>query len=457
MAPSPVDPSTAPIAAQPAAAGIPDPVAAAVAELAAELAAVTTRPWTLMEVCGGQTHAILRWGLDQLLPPGLRLIHGPGCPVCVTPAATLDAAQALARRPEVILCSYGDMLRVPGSGGSSLLTARAAGADVRLITAPIEALELARAHPRRQVVMLAVGFETTAPATALLARRALAEGLANLAILTAHVRVAPAMEALLAPEADPAAAPAVQGFLAAGHVCAVVGTDELRQRISARGVPVVVTGFEPLDLLRGVLACVRQLEAGQTALLNAYPRAVREGGNPAARALLEEVFTVVDRPWRGLGMIAGGGLALRGPFAALEARRRFGLPEDEDRAAAAAAAAPAPATATDALALAVAAQTAAPAAAASAAVPAAAPTDPPPPAPPLPQTPPPADRAALADNDPGDDPCIAGAILRGRALPSHCPAFGRRCTPEHPLGAPMVSSEGACAAYHRYRSAPTAP
>jgi hydrogenase expression/formation protein HypD len=457
MAPSPVDPSTAPIAAQPAAAGIPDPVAAAVAELAAELAAVTTRPWTLMEVCGGQTHAILRWGLDQLLPPGLRLIHGPGCPVCVTPAATLDAAQALARRPEVILCSYGDMLRVPGSGGSSLLTARAAGADVRLITAPIEALELARAHPRRQVVMLAVGFETTAPATALLARRALAEGLANLAILTAHVRVAPAMEALLAPEADPAAAPAVQGFLAAGHVCAVVGTDELRQRISARGVPVVVTGFEPLDLLRGVLACVRQLEAGQAALLNAYPRAVREGGNPAARALLEEVFTVVDRPWRGLGMIAGGGLALRGPFAALEARRRFGLPEDEDRAAAAAAAAPAPATATDALALAVAAQTAAPAAAASAAVPAAAPTDPPPPAPPLPQTPPPADRAALADNDPGDDPCIAGAILRGRALPSHCPAFGRRCTPEHPLGAPMVSSEGACAAYHRYRSAPTAP
>jgi len=455
MAPSPVDPSTAPIAAQSAAAGIPDPVAAAVAELAAELAAVTTRPWTLMEVCGGQTHAILRWGLDQLLPPGLRLIHGPGCPVCVTPAATLDAAQALARRPEVILCSYGDMLRVPGSGGSSLLTARAAGADVRLITAPIEALELARAHPRRQVVMLAVGFETTAPATALLARRALAEGLANLTILTAHVRVAPAMEALLAPEADPAAAPAVQGFLAAGHVCAVVGTDELRQRISARGVPVVVTGFEPLDLLRGVLACVRQLEAGQAALLNAYPRAVREGGNPAARALLEEVFTVVDRPWRGLGMIAGGGLALRGPFAALEARRRFGLPEDEDRSAAAPAPAAATATATDALA--VAAQTAAPAAAASAAVPAAAPTDPPPPAPPLPQTPPPADRAALADNESGDDPCIAGAILRGRALPSHCPAFGRRCTPEHPLGAPMVSSEGACAAYHRYRSAPTAP
>jgi hydrogenase expression/formation protein HypD len=459
MAPSPVEPSTAPIAAQPAAAGIPDPVAAAVAELAAELAAVTTRPWTLMEVCGGQTHAILRWGLDQLLPPGLRLIHGPGCPVCVTPAATLDAAQALARRPEVILCSYGDMLRVPGSGGSSLLTARAAGADVRLITAPIEALELARAHPRRQVVMLAVGFETTAPATALLARRALAEGLANLAILTAHVRVAPAMEALLAPETDPAAAPAVQGFLAAGHVCAVVGTDELRQRISARGVPVVVTGFEPLDLLRGVLACVRQLEAGQAALLNAYPRAVREGGNPAARALLEEVFAVVDRPWRGLGMIAGGGLALRGPFAALEARRRFGLPEDEDRAAAAAAPAPATATATATAtdALAVAAQTAAPAAAASAAVPAAAPTDPPPPAPPLPQTPPPADRAALADNDPGDDPCIAGAILRGRALPSQCPAFGRRCTPEHPLGAPMVSSEGACAAYHRYRSAPKAP
>jgi hydrogenase expression/formation protein HypD len=412
MAPAPERPDpqqAAPITAQPAAPGIPDPVAAAVAELAAELAAVTTRPWTLMEVCGGQTHAILRWGLDQLLPPGLRLIHGPGCPVCVTPAGTLDAAQALARRPEVILCSYGDMLRVPGSDGASLLSARAAGADVRLITAPIEALELARTHPQRQVVVLAVGFETTAPATALLARRALAEGLANLAILTAHVRVAPAMEALLAPAADPAAAPGVQGFLAAGHVCAVVGTAELRQRITARGVPVVVTGFEPVDLLRGVLACVRQLEAGRAALVNAYPRAVREDGNPAARALLEEVFTVVDRAWRGLGVIAGGGLALRGPFAALEARRRFGLAEDGD--------------------------------------PTAAPADPAPPA----------ERAELAADDLGEDPCIAGAILRGRALPPHCPAFGRRCTPEHPLGAPMVSSEGACAAYHRYRSAPTPP
>jgi hydrogenase expression/formation protein HypD len=298
---------------------------------------------------------------------------------------------------------------VPGSDGASLLSARAAGADVRLITAPIEALELARTHPQRQVVVLAVGFETTAPATALLARRALAEGLANLAILTAHVRVAPAMEALLAPAADPAAAPAVQGFLAAGHVCAVVGTAELRQRITARGVPVVVTGFEPVDLLRGVLACVRQLEAGRAALVNAYPRAVREDGNPAARALLEEVFTVVDRAWRGLGVIAGGGLALRGPFAALEARRRFGLAEDGD--------------------------------------PTAAPADPAPPA----------ERAELAADDLGEDPCIAGAILRGRALPPHCPAFGRRCTPEHPLGAPMVSSEGACAAYHRYRSAPTPP
>jgi hydrogenase expression/formation protein HypD len=329
---------------------------------------------------------------------------------------------------------------VPGSGGSSLLTARAAGADVRLITAPIEALELARVHPRRQVVFLAVGFETTAPATALLARRALSEGLGNLSILSAHVRVAPAMEALLAPEADPAATPVVQGFLAAGHVCAVVGTDELRQRISARGVPVVVTGFEPVDLLRGVLACVRQLEAGRAELVNAYPRAVREGGNPAARALLEEVFTVVDRPWRGLGVIAGGGLALRGPFAALEARRRFGLTANEDPAAAAGA----PAAA----------------AAQSAAAPmrsTAAPADPISPPLPLPEASPPADRPGRAGNDPGDDPCIAGAILRGRALPSHCPAFGRRCTPEHPLGAPMVSSEGACAAYHRYRSAPTAP
>jgi hydrogenase expression/formation protein HypD len=353
----------------------------AVRTLAAELAAITTRPWTLMEVCGGQTHAIVRWGLDQLLPPGMRLIHGPGCPVCVTPAATIDAALQLARRPEVILCSYGDMLRVPGSAsGDDLLGVRAGGGDVRLLTSPLQAIELALAHPERQVVFLAVGFETTAPATALLARQALALGLANLSLLVAHVRVAPAMAAILA---DPANR--VQGFLAAGHVGSVMGLPEL-EAISARyRVPVVVTGFEPADLLRGLLACVRRLEAGRPGLENAYGQVVRAEGNPAARALLAEVFTVVDRPWRGLGVIPGGGLDLASAYAELEARRRFGL------------------------------------------------------------------EGPVGDEERG--PCIAGQVLQGRATPDQCPAFGRDCTPEHPLGAPMVSSEGACAAWFRYRPA----
>ena len=250
-----------------------------VADLAARLAAQLRRPWTLMEVCGGQTHAIVRWGLDQLLPQGLRLIHGPGCPVCVTPAATLDAAIELARRPEVILCSYGDMLRVPGSApagdGGDLLGVRAAGGDVRLLTSPLQALELARRHPGRQVVFLAVGFETTAPATALLARQALATATANLSLLCAHVRVPPAMEAILMAPGN-----RVQGFLAAGHVCAVMGTAELEQLVARHRVPVVVTGFEPLDLMRGLLACVDLLEAGTPQVVNAYGRVVREGATP---------------------------------------------------------------------------------------------------------------------------------------------------------------------------------
>lgn len=369
--------------------------AAAVQALAAELAATATRPWTLMEVCGGQTHAILRWGLDQLLPADLHLIHGPGCPVCVTPADSLDAAIALALQPGMILTTYGDMLRVPGGSGTSLLEARAAGADVRLITAPLQALEIARAHPERQVVFLAVGFETTAPATALLARQSLALGITNLTILTAHVRVAPAMEALLAHEADGKDASSrgtvVQGFLAAGHVAAVIGTEELQDLVARRRRPVVVSGFTAEELLRGLLACLRQLEAGQARLANAYGSVVRPGGNREARALLAEVFTVVDRPWRGLGWIPGGGLALRGPFAALEARQRFGL----------------------------------------------------------------ADEASVCPEATAGstNPCIAGEVLRGRARPSQCPAFGSACTPEHPLGAPMVSGEGACAAYVRYRAA----
>jgi len=357
-----------------------------VTELAAELAATVSRPWTVMEVCGGQTHAILRWGLDQLLPPGLRLIHGPGCPVCVTPAERLDAALALAARPEVILCSYGDMLRVPGSAAGAdpvaatdLLGARAAGGDVRLLTSPLEALALAQAAPDREVVFLAVGFETTAPATALLLRQARALGLANLSVLLAHVRVAPAMEALLLEPANQ-----VQGFLAAGHVGAVMGTAELGQLVERHRVPVVVTGFEPADVMAGLLRLVQLLEAGTPALANAYGRVVRAQGNGVAQALLQEVFVVTDQPWRGLGCIAGGGFALAPDYRHFDALGRLGAPVVGPEPAAA-------------------------------------------------------------------SPCISGRILQGRALPAECPAFGRACTPEHPLGAPMVSSEGACAAYYRYR------
>ncbi|QNI71539.1 hydrogenase expression/formation protein HypD [Cyanobium sp. NS01] len=356
----------------------------AVTALAARLRATVTRPWTLMEVCGGQTHAIVRWGLDQLLPDGLRLIHGPGCPVCVTPAASINQALALARRPEVILCAYGDMLRVPGSEpGDDLLRVRAAGGDVRLLTSPLQAIALAQSHPAHQVVFLAVGFETTAPATALLAQQTARLGLANLSLLMAHVRVVPAMAAILAAPGNQ-----VQGFLAAGHVSTVMGLEELHPLVERHQVPVVVSGFEPEELLRGVLGCVELLEAGRPAVLNAYPQVVREQGNPGARALLQQVFQVVDQPWRGLGVIAAGGLALRPELAWLDARGRFDLAEQG--------------------------------------------------------------RAEGA----GAQECIAAQVLQGRALPSDCAAFGSRCRPEHPLGAPMVSSEGACAAYHRYRAVP---
>ncbi|MFZ0407874.1 MAG: hydrogenase formation protein HypD [Cyanobium sp.] len=385
--------------------------AAAVVELAAELERITTCPWTLMEVCGGQTHAIVRWGLDQLLPQGMRLLHGPGCPVCVTPAATIDAALELARRPEVILCSYGDMLRVPGSdpvGGEDLLGVRAGGGDVRLLTSPLQALELARNHPRRQVVFLAVGFETTAPATALLARQALALGLANLSLLIAHVRVAPAMAAILEGGHH-----RVQGFLAAGHVAAVTGTAELEQLVQRRRLPVVVSGFEPQDLMRGLLACVRQLEAGEARLQNAYGAVVRPQGNPPARWLLAEVFEPCDRNWRGLGLLAGGGLALRRPYQDLDALKRFALPVRIQASAS-------PGVWSSAMA--------------------------------VDRADGPAASAPLADSgQQPDGACIAGAVLRGVARPRDCPAFAASCTPDHPLGAPMVSSEGACAAYYRYR------
>ena len=417
---SPSSPSSQSSGTDPISPAAPRPGADRVAELVAELAATTSRPWTLMEVCGGQTHAIVRWGLDQLLPPGLRLLHGPGCPVCVTPAETIDQALELARRPEVILCSYGDMLRVPGSaasgdGGLGLLGDRAGGGDVRLLTSPLQALELAGAEPHRQVVFLAVGFETTAPATALLAHQARAWGLANLSLLVAHVRVTPAMDAILAGADEPLGAaagaglstdrdPGVQGFLA----------DLVRRRRR----PVVVTGFEAADLLAGILRCVQLLEAGTPELANAYGRVVRSGGNPAARALLERVFEVVDQPWRGLGPIAAGGLALAPAYASLDARARFGL----------ASLGGAPQLATG-LGSTGRGRGPAPGNAAAAAS--------------LPGQPKPSGQPA--------NPCISGAILRGRATPPDCPAFGGACTPERPLGAPMVSSEGACAAYYRYR------
>jgi hydrogenase expression/formation protein HypD len=360
---------------------------AAVRQLAESLRRGVSRPWTVMEVCGGQTHAILRHGLDQLLPEGLRLIHGPGCPVCVTAAAAIDRALELAARPELILCSYGDMLRVPGSEGRDLLQARADGGDVRVVTAPLDVLAIAAAHPGRPVVFFAVGFETTAPATALLAHQAWRQEVPNLALLVCHVRVPPAMEAILAaPDCQ------VQGFLAAGHVCTVMGTAEYEPIAQRHRVPIVVTGFEPLDLLAGLLRCVRQLERGEGRVENAYPRASRTGGNPAARALLERVFAPVDRHWRGLGVFPASGLALRPPYDALDVERRLPLLEPPEPAEAG---------------------------------------------------------PARVDPEPAD--CLSGRVLQGLALPTDCPSFGRRCTPEHPLGAPMVSAEGACAAYHRYR------
>ncbi len=343
-----------------------------------EVHAVTTRPWAVMEVCGGQTHAILRHGIDQLLPEGIDLIHGPGCPVCVTPLEMIDRALLLAARPEVTFCSFGDMLRVPGSD-HDLFTVKARGGDVRVVYSPLDAVAIAEAEPDRQVVFFAVGFETTAPANAMAVAQAHERGLANFSMLVSHVLVPPAIEALMAPGTS-----RVQGFLAAGHVCTVMGTRQYEPLAERYQVPIVVTGFEPLDVLDGIRRCVVQLEAGRAEVENAYPRAVRPEGNEAAQAMLASVFEVCDRPWRGIGVIPASGWCLREEFAAHDAERRF-------------------------------------------------------------------DVGDITVEEPVA--CRAGEVLQGLIKPDECEAFGTTCTPRTPLGATMVSGEGACAAYHQYRRA----
>ena len=349
---------------------------ARVKALAQAIGRVVTRPWRIMEVCGGQTHSIVKYGLDQLLPEGLELIHGPGCPVCVTPTEKIDTAVWVSQQPKVILCSFGDMLRVPGSS-EDLLTTKARGADIRIVHSPLDAVAIARENPEREVVFFAVGFETTAPANAMAVYTARRQALTNFSMIVAQVLVPPAILAILQAEDN-----RVQGFLAAGHVCSIMGTSEYELIAATHRVPIVVTGFEPVDIMQGILMCVRQLEAGTSALENQYARVVRPEGNSPAKALVAEVFEIVGSGWRGLGELAVSGLALRDAYQSYDAELRF----------------PGPCTVNA-----------------------------------RPST------------------CQAGAVLTGQIKPPHCPAFAKACTPEHPLGAPMVSTEGACAAYYHYR------
>ncbi len=337
---------------------------------------LTTRPWNIMEVCGGQTHSIVRFGLDEMLPEAITLIHGPGCPVCVTPIEIIDRAIAIASRPEVIFCSFGDMLRVPGSE-QDLLTVKSAGGDVRIVYSPMDAVSLARKHPERQVVFFAIGFETTAPANVMSVLQAERLGLENFSILASHVLVPPAVRAVLDSPRN-----LVQGFLAAGHVCAVMGIEEYAPIVAQYHTPIVVTGFEPLDILQGVYMTVRQLEQGRAELENQYARVVRAEGNPVAVAQIRKVFKTVHRKWRGIGEIPNSGWALCDKYARFDAETRFAV------------------------------------------------------------------QHIVADEP---EACIAGEVLQGHRKPFECPAFGVQCTPEQPLGAPMVSAEGACSAYYRYR------
>ena len=344
-------------------------------QLAAAIHQKVTRPWTIMEICGGQTHTIVKSGLEDLLPREITLVHGPGCPVCVTPIELIDKAVAIAQRPEVIFCSFGDMLRVPGSE-KSLFDVKAEGADVRIVYSPLDALKIARNNLARQVVFFAVGFETTAPANAMAAWQADHDGIDNFSLLVSHVLVPPAMEALLSSDSC-----VVQGFLAAGHVCTIMGFEEYFPIASKYSVPIVVTGFEPLDILEGIHMTVSQLEEGRHEVENQYSRAVRREGNRPAQNTIAEVFEITPREWRGLGEIPASGFQLRGRFQKYDANRRYpfsGVPAHES------------------------------------------------------------------------PECISGLILQGIKKPHDCPAFAVKCTPENPLGAPMVSSEGACAAYYHY-------
>ncbi|MCB8928294.1 MAG: hydrogenase formation protein HypD [Ardenticatenaceae bacterium] len=347
-----------------------------VKKIAAEIRRITTKPWVLMEICGGQTHAIMHYGIDQLLPPEIELVHGPGCPVCVTPLEQIDKALEIASRPDVIFTSYGDMLRVPGSS-KDLFSIRATGGDVRVVYSPLDAVKLAQENPDKQVVFFAIGFETTAPANAMSVVQAKALGLKNFSVLVSHVRVPPAMHAILGSPRN-----RVQGFLAAGHVNAVMGYWEYPEIAAQYQVPMVITGFEPLDIMQGILQTVQQLEDGRFEIENAYPRAVTFAGNKPAQAVINQVFQECDRKWRGIGTIPMSGWCLRPEFADFNAEIRFDV----------------------------------------------------------------------ADIQPEESPlCISGLILQGLKKPNECPAFGKECTPEHPLGATMVSGEGACAAYYRYR------
>ncbi len=345
-------------------------------QFAEAIAAITTRSWTIMEICGGQTHAIVKYGIEDLLPTQINLVHGPGCPVCVTPVEMIEKAIVIAERPEVIFTSFGDMLRVPGAE-KDLLTVKARGGNVRIVYSPLDAVKIALQHPEKHVVFFAVGFETTAPANAMAVREAHRLGLNNFSILCSHVLVPPAIEAILSSPMN-----MVQGFLAAGHVCTIMGYEEYLPLAERYKVPIVVTGFEPVDILQGIYMTVKQLEEERCEVENQYARTVRREGNIVAQQLLAEIFQVSDRAWRGIGIIPKSGYSINPKYEQFDAEKRFQL-----------------------------------------------------------------NHITAAESE----SCIAGLVLQGIKKPHECSEFGKRCTPEHPLGAPMVSSEGACAAYYHYK------